>query len=430
MAAISVIAFGADPFAECPSTVAIQLAIANAQPDDTVVIPAGTFLTGALFLKSGITLHLEPGAQLLGSQCLEDYPQIETRVAGIDMRWPAAIINIIDCQDVSITGTGTLDGQGLVWWQRFWGDDEHSGMVEEYSAKGLRWVVDYDCQRPRNILVYESEHITLQDFTSRESGFWNLHLCYSRHIIVEGVRISNSAGPSTDGIDIDSCEQVRIARCTLSCNDDNICIKAGRGQEAALKQRSSRDIVIRECILNKGSGITLGSETSGGIERVLIEKNGFNSTGVDFRIKSARNRGGFIRDITVRDLQLLDVRFPVLMQLNWFPQYSYGNKDDLASKPEHWRKLAEGIEGEAGLTEVSQLTLENIVARRSDSKPFSCAFFIEGYPERPVQALTLSSVSIDATEFGKISGVKGLIFKDVQVSAADITQASNDTYER
>jgi hypothetical protein len=137
-----------------------------------------------------------------------------------------------------------------------------------------------------------------------------------------------------------------------------------------------------------------------------------------------------IRDITVRDLQLLDVRFPVLMQLNWFPQYSYGNKDDLASKPEHWRKLAEGIEGEAGLTEVSQLTLENIVARRSDSKPFSRAFFIEGYPERPVQALTLSSVSIDATEFGKISGVKGLIFKDVQVSAADITQASNDTYER
>jgi polygalacturonase len=154
-----------------------------------------------------MTLHLEAGAQLLGSQSLDDYPLIDTRVAGIDMRWPAAIINIIDCHDVSITGGGTIDGQGLVWWQRFWGDDEQGGMLGDYSARGLRWVVDYDCQRPRNILVYESERITLRDFTSRESGFWNVHLCYSRHITLDSVQISNSAGPSTDGIDIDSANR-------------------------------------------------------------------------------------------------------------------------------------------------------------------------------------------------------------------------------
>lgn len=166
---------------------------------------------------------------------LADYPPINTRVAGIDMRWPAGIINIIDCENVSITGTGTIDGQGVIWWQRFWGDDERSGMVGDYSARGLRWVIDYDCQRPRNILVFESQNILLRDFTSRESGFWNIHLCYSRRIAVEGVQISNSAGPSTDGIDVDSCEQVRIERCIVSCNDDNICIKSGRGREAAQK---------------------------------------------------------------------------------------------------------------------------------------------------------------------------------------------------
>lgn len=77
------------------------------------------------------------------------------------MRWPAGIINIIDCENVSITGTGTIDGQGVIWWQRFWGDDERSGMVGDYSARGLRWVVDYDCQRPRNILVFESQSILL-----------------------------------------------------------------------------------------------------------------------------------------------------------------------------------------------------------------------------------------------------------------------------
>ncbi|ALA02232.1 MULTISPECIES: glycoside hydrolase family 28 protein [Enterobacter] len=430
MKAISILACGADPTAQRLSTSAIQQAINSAQENDVIVIPQGRFLTGALFLKSGVSLRLDAGAQLVGSQDLADYPLINTRVAGIDMRWPAGIINIIDCENVSITGTGTIDGQGVIWWQRFWGDDERSGMVGDYSARGLRWVVDYDCQRPRNILVFESQNILLRDFTSRESGFWNIHLCYSRRIAVEGVQISNSAGPSTDGIDVDSCEQARIERCIVSCNDDNICIKSGRGREAAQKARTARDIVIRGCTLNKGSGITLGSETSGGIERVLIEDNAFNGTGVGFRIKSARNRGGFIRDITVQNLRLTDVRFPVLIQLNWFPQYSYGDQSNLSDKPEHWRKLAEGVEGEAGLTEVSGLTIKNMTARRSDNKYFSRAFFIAGYPERPVAGLTLEGIFIDATEFGKISGVDGLRFQDVQVIAVENTQDCNDSYER
>ena len=430
MKAISILAYGADPTAQRLATSAIQQAINSAQQNDVIVIPQGRFLTGALFLKSGVSLRLDAGAQLVGSQDLADYPLINTRVAGIDMRWPAGIINIIDCENVSITGTGTIDGQGAIWWQRYWGDDERSGMVGDYSARGLRWVVDYDCQRPRNILVFESQSILLRDFTSRESGFWNMHLCYSRHIAVEGVQISNSAGPSTDGIDVDSCEQVRIERCIVSCNDDNICIKSGRGREAAQKARAARDIVIRGCTLNKVSGITLGSETSGGIERVLIEDNAFNGTGVGFRIKSARNRGGFIRDITVQNLRLTDVRFPVLIQLNWFPQYSYGDQSNLSDKPEHWRKLAEVVEGEAGLTAVSGLTIKNMTARRSDSKCFSRAFFIEGYPERPVVGLTLEGILIDASEFGKISGVDGLRFKDVQVTAVEITLDRNDSYER
>lgn len=413
-----------------PVTDLIQRLIDEAQPGDTLVIPAGRFLTGALFLKSGLSLYLSQGAVLLGSQQLVDYPLIETRVAGIDMVWPAGIINVNHCQNVQIYGPGTIDGQGAVWWHRFWGENQQDGMLADYSARGLRWVVDYDCQRPRNIVVYHSKNITINAITSRESGFWNLHLCYSSHIAVTGVQIANSAGPSTDGIDIDSCEQVRVEECVVSCNDDNICIKAGRGKEAAERGIVARDIIIRHCQLNKGSGITLGSETSGGIERVLIEHNHFNGTGVGFRIKSARNRGGFIRDITVRHLTLTDVTYPVMIQLNWFPQYSYGEKGHLADKPLHWQKLAEGVDGEAGLTRVSHLTLENISACRSDDAIFSRAFFIEGYPERPIKALTLSSITIAATEFGKIAGVDTLVLHNVQVTAPELTLDNNDSYER
>ncbi|WP_431623933.1 glycosyl hydrolase family 28 protein [Enterobacter quasihormaechei] len=119
MKAISILAFGADPTAQRLSTSAIQQAINTAQRNDVIVIPQGHFLTGALFMKSGVSLRLDAGARLMGSQDLADYPLIDTRVAGIEMRWPAGIINIINCENVSITGTGTIDGQGAVWWPDF-----------------------------------------------------------------------------------------------------------------------------------------------------------------------------------------------------------------------------------------------------------------------------------------------------------------------
>ena len=430
MAHLNISDFGATPDAGTLATHAIQQAIDAAQPGDTVLVPQGEFVTGSVFLTSGITLYLSAGAVLLGSTRLEDYPLIDTRVAGIDMQWPAGLVNINQCQNVTVTGPGTLDGQGAIWWQRFWGDDEQGGLLGQYSARGLRWVVDYDCQRPRNIVVCNSQHISLRDFTSRESGFWNVHLCYSRELVVEGLQVINSAGPSTDGIDIDACEQVVVSGCTVSCNDDNICIKAGRGREAWQQGRSAREITIRQCVLNKGSGITLGSETSGGIERVLIEDNQFNGTGVGFRIKSARNRGGFIRDITVRNLALVDVSYPVMIQLNWFPAYSYADSAALRDKPRHWQKLADGVDGEAGLTAVSRLNISQIRAIRSGGEVFSRAFFIEGYPERPIDGLRFSAVDIDASEYGKIAGVADMCMENVRVRASHITRDEHDTYER
>ncbi len=208
IATINVIDFDAVPDATTLSTQAIQRAIDSAAAGDTVLIPAGRFLTGSLFLKSN--LELADNAVLLGSQRLEDYPQIETRVAGIDMVWPAAILNVNHCHNVTISGRGTIDGQGAVWWDKFWGNDEGSCMLADYSQRGLRWGVDYDCERPRNLLVYESEYVTLEGFTSRESGFWNLHVCYSKQVNLQGLNVQNSTGPSTNGIDIDAWKAKRV----------------------------------------------------------------------------------------------------------------------------------------------------------------------------------------------------------------------------
>ncbi|MGK3142989.1 glycoside hydrolase family 28 protein [Pantoea sp. C2G6] len=430
MAKINILDFNAVPDATTLSTQAIQRAIDSAAAGDTVLIPAGRFLTGALFLKSEMTLELAKDAVLLGSERLEDYPLIDSRVAGIDMVWPAALLNLNQCCNVRVCGSGTLDGQGAVWWHKFWGADENGGMLADYSRRGLRWVVDYDCQRPRNLVVYQSENIRLEGFTSRDSGFWNLHICYSNQVSVQGLQVINGAGPSTDGIDIDSSQRVRVEGCTVSCNDDNICVKSGRGAEAQQLARTARDIIIHDCTLLNGSGITLGSETSGGIENVIIEHNRFSGTGVGFRIKSARNRGGWIKNIIVRHLTLEDVSYPFMLQLNWFPQYSYSEQPADTEQPAHWRKLASGVEGAAGLTHVENIHISHICSRLTQPAAFSRAFFIEGAAEHPIAQLHFSDVRLQAQEFGKIAGVRDLRFERVTVDAPAATQSENDEYAR
>jgi len=430
MARINILDFDAVPDATSLSTQAIQRAIDSAAEGDTVVIPAGRFLTGALFLKSNMTLELTENAVLLGSQQLQNYPCIATRIAGIDMVWPAAMLNINQCHNVTVCGSGTLDGQGAVWWHTFWGEDENGGMLADYTRRGLRWVVDYDCQRPRNLVVYQSERVTLQGFTSRDSGFWNIHLCYSNQITLQGLQVINGMGPSTDGIDIDSSQQVRVEGCTVCCNDDNICVKSGRGAEAQQLARTARDIIIRDCTLLKGSGITLGSETSGGIENVIIEHNRFSGTGVGFRIKSARNRGGWIKNIIVRHLTLEDVSYPFMLQLNWFPQYSYSEQPADSAQPPHWRKLASGVEGAAGLTRVENISISHVCSTLTQATHFSRAFFIEGAAENPIEQLRFSDIRLQAQEFGKIAGVNNLLFERVTVDAPAVTLPENDEYAR
>lgn len=430
MAKLNILAFGADASGQQLATAAIQHAVDIAAPGDTVVVPPGRYLTGALFLKNHLIFELQTGAVLLGSRELEDYPLRQTRVAGIDMVWPTGIINILQCHDVCVCGSGTIDGQGAVWWHKFWGTDENGGMLADYSQRGLRWVVDYDCQRPRNLVVYRSEQVEMSGFTSRESGFWNIHLCYSQHLYLHHLQVENSGGPSTDGIDIDSSQQVRVEHCRVSCNDDNICVKAGRGAEAERIGATARDIVIRECELLHGSGITLGSETSGGIEQVLIENITFSGTGVGFRIKSARNRGGFIRHVRVSGLQMTDVHYPFMFQLNWFPAYSYSPITANESMPAHWQSLSQSVEGEAGLTQVENITISTVRSVLSSSEVFSRAFFIEGNSEKPIDNLHFSNVTLVAQEFGKIAGVNNLRLDNVQISANQPTQAENDEYAR
>ncbi len=398
----------------------------------TVTIKAGRYLVGSLFIPSGVTFVLDKDAVLLGSQDIRDYPIISTRVAGIDMNWPAAILNVYQAQNVTIEGKGTIDGQGQIFWEKFWGKDSQGGLMKEYANKGLRWAADYDCKRPRNICLYDSENVTVKEITSKQSGFWNTQLSYCKHCVVDGITVINGPGPSTDGIDIDSSHHITVSHCFVECNDDNICVKAGRGLEAFQKQTTCSDILITDCELGKGSGVTIGSETSGGISDITIQNIVFKKTGIGFRIKTANNRGGYIRNIKVSNLEMEDVFHPFNLQTNWYADYSYAKVPETYQETvaEHWKKIMNDVSGKESITEVSKIEIKNVIAKRTYPQLISRAFYIEGNPQRPIQNISFSNVSIEAKEFGKISGVNNLSFESVNVSALEVTENKNDRYER
>lgn len=288
-----------------------------------VVLSKGIYLTSSLFLKSHMEFRMEEGAILLGTTDESQYPIMHTRVAGVEMEWTVGILNVNGQEDVKITGKGCIDGQGPYWWNKYWGEDRKGGMRKVYEAKGLRWCVDYDCRRSRNLVVMESKNVNLSDFESRRSGFWNIHICYSKNIHVEKLHIYDNEGPSTDGIDIDSCDGVVVERCKIACNDDSICVKSGRDADGLRVNRICQNILIQECEILTGSGVTIGSETSGGARNITIRNLKYHGTDCGFRLKSARTRGGVIEDVLVDNLKMVNVKYPFSMCLDWNPSYSY-----------------------------------------------------------------------------------------------------------
>ncbi|HEX7981957.1 MAG TPA: glycosyl hydrolase family 28-related protein, partial [Duganella sp.] len=136
------------------NTKAIQAAIdAAAKDGGTVVLSPGTYLSGSLFVKTGVTLQVNKGVTILGSQRIEDYPVMPTRIAGIEMSWPAALVNVYEQKNAAITGEGTIDGDGKIFWDSYW------TLRKTYEPRGLRWASDYDAKRPRLIQVFNSSQV-------------------------------------------------------------------------------------------------------------------------------------------------------------------------------------------------------------------------------------------------------------------------------
>ena len=410
--------FGAVGDGETINTRPIQAAIdaAAGAGGGTVVLKPGVYLSGSLFVKSNVTLLIGRGATIKGLRDIAAYPMVRTRVAGIEMEWPAGLLNIYREKNARITGEGLVDGDGKVFWDSYW------AMRRDYDPKGLRWAADYDCRRPRLIHVYDAEAVEVSGLNLARSGFWTVHVCYSRDVKVSDLIIRNNLGgrgPSTDGIDIDSSERVLVERCDLSVNDDAICIKAGRDWDGLRVARPCRQVKVSDCIVRDAlAGMTFGSETSGGFED--IEVSGLRieypvPLGIFF--KSGHTRGGVINNIALKNIHLQDVATLFRVNLNWYPNYSYAQiPAGITDIPDYWRALATPVPREQGIPRICDVRLSDIKAVGG-----KIGFEAAAYEEAPLRDFTFDRLDWDVREAGTIANAENWRFSDCKIDTLDGT---------
>lgn len=414
--------YGAKPDGKTVNTKMIQKAI-DACADaggGTVVFKPGTYMTGSIFLKDKVDLRVDKDVLIKGVQDEAQYPDMYTRVAGIETNWPAALINAHNLSGVKIYGEGTIDGSGSIWWDKYW------NMRREYDAKGLRWVVDYDCKRPRLILIYNASNVSIESLTLQEPGFWTLHICYSTNVLVDGLTIranlDEKVGPSSDGVDIDSSSNILVQNCDIDCNDDNFCLKAGRDADGLRVNRPTYNVVIRDCIARRGHGlITFGSETSGGIYNVEAYNLKGYGTSTGIRFKSTQGRGGTVRDSYIHDIEMYNVRDAIKLDYDWYPSYNTVPDEvrkEIEAKgdtlPIHWEKLMTVVPEDQGTPYIHGIRIANVKAVDSQN-----AISVNGRKNQRAGNFLLENISITASSAGTIKNAENWTFKNVKIEAKD-----------
>ncbi|MGC3991737.1 MAG: glycosyl hydrolase family 28 protein [Chthoniobacteraceae bacterium] len=232
----------------------------------TLVIPRGVFVSGALFLKPGVHLKLEKDAVLKCSTDLKNFPAQRTRIEGhFEDHFNPALINADGCDGLQITGEGTLDGDGKPVWDQF--------LKAHEANKAFK---NLDLPRARLALIENSRNVVIDGITFKDSQYWNLHLYHCHDVEVKNARFEvpdNLKCPSTDGTDVDSCQNVSIHGCTYRVNDDCICLKGSKGPDALADKASPpvEHIRVSDCTFERGNGVvTLGSEATT-VRDVVVE---------------------------------------------------------------------------------------------------------------------------------------------------------------
>ncbi len=358
--------FGAIAGGKRLDTHAIQrtIAICEAAGGGTVVIPKGTFLTGALTLGSHVNLHLAQGAVLLFSDNPADYRKTAHGYDGC--------LQAVGARDIAITGRGVIDGQGRPWWQIAW---------RAKAAGGHHVPTPVPIRRPQLVVLKNCRRVLISGITLENSPSFHLFPEECRDVVIRGITIlAPQNSPNTDGIDPSGWNYL-ISHCRFNEGDDCIAIKAA-GKHGFLKL-SCANFLIRHCVLDHGHGMSIGSVTYGGLRNVTVTRCTFNDTDAGIRLKSNRHRGGPVSELYYSHLSMKGVKVPIEI-VSYYLKIPPHPQRDSAQPITHttpiWR---------------------HIVIKDVQAAGAKIAGMIIGLPEEPV-----SDVRIVHTQISAINGFK------------------------
>jgi len=370
--------YGAHGDGIASSTKQIQKTIdaAAAAGGGTVLVPPGKFVTGTIWLRSNINFCISPGATLLGSQDMEEFPLWQSHWEGPNVKpRRAPLIAGEDLENVSLTGRGTIDARGEMWWK-----------LQRKAPK------DTEVLRPLMFRLVNSRNVLVEGLTFRNSPMWTITPLACEDVTINNIIIQNPAdSPNTDGINPDSCRNVHISGCHIDVGDDCVTIKSGKEDDGRKELRACENITITNCTMLHGhGGVVFGSEMSGSVRNVTISNCVFIGTDRGLRFKARRGRGGVIENISASNIIMDGVLCPIVVNLFYAPGAGESKKfAEATSQP-----VTEAT------PKFAHLRFSNIMARNVKL----AAGYLVGLPEMPLEDVCCDNVSVFMDPKSKTAG--------------------------
>jgi len=446
---VNITSFGAKGNGVFLNTQSINKAIAacSQKGGGVVLIPSGLWLSGPIELKSNVNLHLKRDAVLQFTDDFNQYKLVEGNWEGRPAWRNQSPISGTNLENIAITGTGIIDGNGGAWrmvkrekltesqWKklvssggvvsedgRMWYPSEktvkgskikNAGVIEAGKAAS-----DYedikDFLRPNLLVLTNCKKILLEGITFQNSPAWNLHPLLCQDLTLRNLQVKNPwYAQNGDGVDVESCKNVLIEGSTFDVGDDGICIKSGRDEEGRKRGIPTENVIIRNNIVyHAHGGFVIGSEMSGGAKNIWVYDCSFIGTDIGLRFKTTRGRGGVVENIYVNRINMIDIPGEAIL----FDMY-YAAVDPIPLSGEKREAVkAVAVPVTEATPQFKNFYFKDIVANGAEK-----AIFVRGLPEMNIKDIHLENVTVQSKKGIEIIDAAGIFLKNVNV----ITEETN-----
>jgi len=435
----NIVNFGAKPGGLILNTAAIQTAMDTcaARGGGVVVVPQGLWLTGPIWLRSHVNLHVAAGALVQFSENSDLYPLVRTNWEGLDAIRAQSPLSGFDLENVAITGAGAFDGAGAAWrpvhkykvtqheWKKYlarggvlnekgevWYPTERALLGSKKTRPGViaegydeaKALEIKEFLRPNMLSLIRCENVLVEGVIFQNSPAWTLHPLLCRHFTLKNVKVKNPEyAQNGDGIDVESTRFFRIENCVFDTGDDGITIKSGRDAEGRRRGVPTSDGIVEGCVVQRAhGGFVIGSEMSGGVRNLFVSDCSFLGTDIGLRFKSTRGRGGAVEDIYATDIRMSDIPHEAIL----FDMY-YNNKgaDEAIKNPE----LA-ALPIDEGTPVFRRFFIRNVACRGAD-----VAIKSQGLPEMNIQQIRIEDCTFHSRHGISLIESRDFLMKNVEL---------------